>query len=106
LEAGYSVILDAAFLREAERDRAASLARDLRLPFQGIWLEALAALLQARIAARQDDASDADLQVLRHQQSLDLGNITWRRVLAGNDRDATSAQLREQLDIRVAAPGG
>jgi hypothetical protein len=97
LEAGYAVILDAAFLREGERDRAASLAWDLRLPFHGIWLEAPTALLQARIAARQGDASDADLQVLTHQQTLDLGKITWRRVLAGPDRDATLAQLRELI---------
>jgi predicted kinase len=43
-------------------------------------LEAASEVLSARIAARRDDASDADTAVLRKQLAYDLGKMDWRRV--------------------------
>ena len=64
LQAGYSVILDAAFLRRAERTQALALARALDLPFSIVACEAPLALLRARLQARDGDASEANVAVL------------------------------------------
>ena len=70
IAAGYSVILDAAFLRRWQRDLVRDLARELAVPFVIASLQAPETVLQARIVRRSGagtDASDADLAVLAHQ---------------------------------------
>ncbi len=70
IAAGYSVILDAAFLRRWQRDLVRDLARELAVPFVIASLQAPETVLQARILRRSGagtDASDADLAVLAHQ---------------------------------------
>jgi uncharacterized protein len=70
LQAAYPVILDAAFLRRAERAQAHALAQELGVPIFIVACEASLALLQARLLARQGDASEADaaaLELLRAQ---------------------------------------
>jgi uncharacterized protein len=64
LQAGYPVILDAAFLRRAERAQAHTLAQELGVPFSIVACEAPLPLLQARLLARRGDASEADATVL------------------------------------------
>jgi aminoglycoside phosphotransferase family enzyme/predicted kinase len=64
LRAGYPVILDAAFLRRAERTPALALARELAVPLTIVNCEAPLAILQSRLRARQGDASEADVAVL------------------------------------------
>ncbi|MDP3759292.1 MAG: AAA family ATPase [Ramlibacter sp.] len=66
LQAGYPVVLDAAFLRRSERDAARELARELKVPFSILACEAPAEVLRARLLARRDDASEADARVLEH----------------------------------------
>lgn len=69
LDAGWPVILDAAYLRRAERDAAASFAADRGLPFAILDCAAPLAVLRQRVAARQargGDASEADVGVLEH----------------------------------------
>jgi aminoglycoside phosphotransferase family enzyme/predicted kinase len=66
LQAGYPVVLDAAFLRRSERDAAHELARELKVPFSILACEAPADVLRARLSARRDDASEADARVLEH----------------------------------------
>jgi aminoglycoside phosphotransferase family enzyme/predicted kinase len=79
LKAGQSVVLDAVFLRPAERDEARALAAEHAAAFKGLWLEAPASLMQARIAARTNDASDADVAVLELQMAQDTGPMDWVR---------------------------
>jgi len=70
LLAGYPVIVDAAFLRRAERRAFQSLAAELGVPFSILHCEASEALLRQRVAARTwggNDASEADVTVLEHQ---------------------------------------
>jgi aminoglycoside phosphotransferase family enzyme/predicted kinase len=64
LQAGYPVILDAAFLRRSERDQAQALARDLGLPYSIAHCEAPLPVLRQRLLTRRGDASEADLAVL------------------------------------------
>lgn len=69
LQSGVSVILDAAFLRRAERQQALALARSLDVRFSILACEAPLPVLRQRILARRGDASEAGLavlEVLRH----------------------------------------
>jgi len=80
LKAGRSVVLDAVFLKPEERARAQALAASADVAFQGAWLEAPPEVLRARVAARVNDASDADVAVLEAQLTRETGQIDWRRV--------------------------
>jgi hypothetical protein len=97
LAAGRSVIADAVYARLAERDAIADVARQAQVPFCGLWLEAPAEALAARIAARRDDASDATAEVLHRQLAYDLGRIDWHRIDAGGPTDGVVAAARQQL---------
>ena len=70
LEAGYPVILDAAFLRRAERSQALELARALNVRFFIVVCEAPLALLRERLQARSGDASEADVAVLEQLRAV------------------------------------
>jgi uncharacterized protein len=67
---GYTAVIDAAFLRRAQRAHFPALARRLGVPLQMVLCEAQLAVLRARIAARRQavlDASEADAAVLDWQ---------------------------------------
>ena len=83
LPASWPVILDAVFLRPAERTAAETIAVRAGVAFEGIWLQAAAKILRERIAGRRGDASDADLDVLEGQLALDPGEIAWTGDAAG-----------------------
>jgi aminoglycoside phosphotransferase family enzyme/predicted kinase len=63
--AGHAAIADATFMDASHRERVEHAARVLRIPFVGLWLTAPLAELEARIAARRHDTSDATIEVLR-----------------------------------------
>ncbi|MEX0838903.1 MAG: AAA family ATPase, partial [Parvibaculum sp.] len=95
IEAGQYVIVDAVFARPEERAAAARLAADLAVPFAGLWLEAPAAVLEARVAARERegrDPSDAGIAVLRKQLAYDLGAMDWQKV----DASGSTAETLER----------
>jgi predicted kinase len=100
LAVGYAVIADAVFLRPDERQAIAEVARSADTPFTGLWLEASPELLARRIAARTDDASDADVEVMRRQLDLDPGTVTWTRIDAGQDAGSLVARVRDLLASR------
>lgn len=79
LRAGQSAILDAVFAKPGEREAAEALARRAGVPFEGLWLDVPKDVAQARVAARQGDASDATPAVVERQFGYDLGEIRWRR---------------------------
>ena len=68
--AGYPVIVDATFLKHAQRAAFRALAREIGVPFVIATLRAPHAVLRARVAARAargGDASEAELAVLETQ---------------------------------------
>jgi aminoglycoside phosphotransferase family enzyme/predicted kinase len=70
LESGHDVILDAAYLELAERDRARRVAAECGAGFKIVHAEATQEVLRHRIRLRaenQAQASEADLAVLDHQ---------------------------------------
>ena len=88
LATGHSVIVDAVFDRPEERESIAAVARTAGAAFQGIWLEAPAAVLFERVAARRGDPSDADAAVVKRQLERDVGDLDWTRLPADeSDRD-------------------
>ncbi len=101
LAAGYCVIIDAVAARPAERRAFAALAAASGVAFAGLWLEAPAEVLIARLQARQGDASDADAAVLRQQLAYDLGPMDWTRIDAGADAGAVVAQVQRVLGLRA-----
>lgn len=80
LRAGRAVILDATYMDGANRDAAETLARQVGVAFDGVWLTAPDAVLEARVAARRGDASDATVEVLRQQLARGPGELGWRAV--------------------------
>ena len=89
--AGHAVIADGMFFGPDQR--AAIEAAAGATPFHGFWLAAPMAELEARVAARTADASDADLSVLRRAAKNDPGPGAWHLVRAGNADDPV-AQMR------------
>lgn len=69
LVAGYSVIVDAAFLQYEQREIFQTLAKILNVPYIILQLTAPVDVLKKRILERQDKISDADITVLEHQIS-------------------------------------
>lgn len=81
LESGVTVILDAVFAKPAHRARAEQCARDAKVPFKGFWLMAKEGVLKARLHTRQNDASDANSDVLEEQLAFDTGEIGWTKMI-------------------------
>ncbi|KJS18020.1 MAG: kinase [Hoeflea sp. BRH_c9] len=95
LLARHSVIIDATFLSEADREAVAELAARLRVPFDGIWLNSDPATLERRIATRTADASDADADVLHAQLKRGTGPVTWTQI-------NTSGELEQVVELVAA----
>ena len=101
LDAGYPALVDAAFLRRAERDALRERAAALGARFVLLWCEAPVATLRARLrrrAARGRDASDATVAVLARQVAIAEPPGADEAAL----RLDTRAALR-QLDAALAA---
>ena len=92
-DAGHAVIADGMFMDEAQRTAIAATGR----PFIGLWLEAPLGVLEARIAARRGDASDATVAVLRRTATHATPPADWHRVDA-TELDAMLAAARGQID--------
>jgi aminoglycoside phosphotransferase family enzyme/predicted kinase len=77
LRAGAAVVMDATFLDAGRRARAEALAAECGAPFHPVWLDAPLEVLEARVAARTGDASDATVAVLRGQAARLSGGPPW-----------------------------
>ncbi len=101
LDAGMSVVADAVFATEEERRAVAELAVASGVRFDGLWLEAPASVLEARVAARERqgrDPSDAGVAVLKRQLGYDLGEMTWVRADASGTPEEALAVARATID--------
>ncbi|MFZ1990428.1 MAG: AAA family ATPase [Alphaproteobacteria bacterium] len=95
LGVGRSVIVDATFRSAHEREAIATVAKEH--PFTGIWLEAPRAVLLARVAARQRDASDATAPVVTVQLSEEPGQISWTRLDASQSIEKLKAAVLQLI---------
>jgi aminoglycoside phosphotransferase family enzyme/predicted kinase len=85
LASGRAVVVDAVFDRASERTAIEAVAEAASVPFHGFWLEAPAPTLIARVAARQNDPSDATADVVAAQRERSCGEIGWQRLDASAD---------------------
>lgn len=76
---GWPVLVDAAFLRRAERDEFRTLATSLGVRFAILACEAPIDELRRRLTARTGDASEATVAVLEQQ-------CHWREALGADER--------------------
>ena len=103
LEAGFHVIVDAAALQAAQRERLIGAARPRPGGSVLVWLEGPAALLASRIDqrnARGSDPSEADRAVLEHQLRTlepphdgEAARVIRLDAATGLDVDALAARL-------------
>jgi hypothetical protein len=112
VDAGFPAIVDATFLRAADRQRFHALADRLGAAFSIVLCEAPPAILRARVQARQaagTDASDATLAVLDSQlQSLEqpAADEAAQVFRLSTDADPGTVAARcEALAARLATPG-
>ncbi len=107
LAGGYTVIVDATFLKRAQRALFAELARRLEVPLHLVRCEAPPPVLRARIVARRRrgrDASEADEAVLEWQMAhLEL--LTPEEGIDTTGVESTDAGTLEKIlgHIRGAA---
>lgn len=95
LAAGRTVIADGVFGAAAQRQEIAAAARAAGVPFRAVWLEAPEGELERRVAARRNDASDADLAVVRSQAGhLARARTGWPGIAAGRPLAEVAAEVR------------
>ncbi len=95
LKAGYTVIVDAAFLKQDERRQFSQLAQELAVPFAIASLQAGDNTLKSRISQRMqagNDASEAGLDVLQLLQEK-------QELLSQQERQRTVVFLNEETGL-------
>ncbi|WP_052134624.1 bifunctional aminoglycoside phosphotransferase/ATP-binding protein [Sphingomonas sp. 37zxx] len=98
-----AVILDAAFLNQAERTEAAAMAAAMQRGFTGLWLEASEAARIRRVADRIGDASDATPAVVSRQSSHAVGSLEgWHMLDATQPLPHLVMQAKARLDLERA----
>ncbi|WP_245270042.1 AAA family ATPase [Nitrobacter hamburgensis] len=95
LSQGHSVILDAVFAKPAERHSVAAIARKLNLPFLGFFLVSDITTRMKRVGHRVSDASDATIDLVRHQENYDIGPLDWHMIDASGTSQQTLQRCRE-----------
>lgn len=110
LQAGYPVIVDAAFLRRDERRQFQALAAELQVPFSILDCQAGPTTLRQRVVARAawaKDASEADVEVLERQlktrQPLEPDEEACTMVVSTEDPVDIESLV---LNWRAASPSG
>jgi len=93
LKTGYSVIIDAAFLKSEQRRLFQLLAESLDVQYFILEITAPEKILHQRIIERKNDVSDADLNVLKHQ----IAN--WQPLSEKEINSAVFVDTEKTLDI-------
>jgi aminoglycoside phosphotransferase family enzyme/predicted kinase len=98
IEAGFSVLVDASFLKRRQRAPFRALAQTLNCPYRILVMQAPMHLLRERISARRlagADASDADIDVLNLQ-------ISSRESLSDGEREE-AVFLNSEAPMQIEA---
>jgi predicted kinase len=84
---GRSVVADAVFADQPQRQMIEGIAKDLGVTFVGCWLSAPEDVLISRAEQRRSDASDADATIVRRQHAHGTGPIDWTVVDAAGTKE-------------------
>ncbi len=104
LAQGCSVVLDAAYLQEAERKEIENLAATHNARFVGLFLTTDLATRLARIEQRKDDASDATRSVALKQETFALGAVQWHMIDASGTPEQSLRNARAVLPLAPDEP--
>ena len=99
LAQGHSAVIDGVFAREGERDAIAALARERKVPLQGLFLVADLATRQMRIGSRRGDASDATQEVAALQERYNIGHVGWATIDASGTQEQTLQSCRNAIAV-------
>jgi predicted kinase len=99
LAGGYGAIVDAVFARESERRAIEEAAARHDVPFMGLWLAAPLTTMAERVGRRQNDASDATVEIVRRQQVYDIGQMTWLRIDASGTLTDVAEKARAAIRL-------
>jgi aminoglycoside phosphotransferase family enzyme/predicted kinase len=102
LRAGHSVIADAVFGDDAQRNRIEILGKDIGVQFNAIWLSAPRDVLEERLAHRQGDASDADVKVLEAQLASVSVPEHWAQISSASPASTVLADAKWALGTKHA----
>jgi len=97
IAAGHATVVDAVFADPHERAALVAVARTCKVPLHGVFLTADLATRMARVTSRERDASDADVAVVRRQESYDLTSLGWTRIDASGTPEATLRAVKATL---------
>lgn len=97
LSGGHSVVLDATWLDEDERASLPVLAQQCGGQFNGFWLAAETTVLETRVSARRNDASDADVTVVRKQVAQTTVQTSWSQIDASAPPGETLSHVQKLL---------
>ena len=103
LAQGFSVVLDAAYLKETERTEVGGLARRQGARFVGLFLTSDLATRLSRIEQRKGDVSDATRDVALMQETYAVGTVDWHLVDASGTPEQSLRNARAAID--PAEPG-
>lgn len=97
LRSGRSVIADAVFDRQSDRDHFAGIAARAGAMFRGVWLDASARTLIDRVEHRRDDPSDATSDVVALQIAGHGAPTDWITIRADAAAASVAAAVKRAL---------
>ncbi|WP_246248974.1 AAA family ATPase [Chelativorans alearense] len=98
LRQGGTAVADAVFERPSDRRGIEAQARESGVPFLGFWLDADAATLRQRVAARRGGPSDATVEIVQRQLERDTDYSGWVRIDAGRGPHAVVADMLAHVE--------
>jgi len=99
LDQGFSVVVDAAFLKESERDELLTAAQKLDAAFHAVFLTADLGVRLDRIGGRKRDASDATAEIATGQEDYEIGQIDWSIIDASGSPEQTLERSKGVLAL-------
>ncbi|MCQ2965362.1 MAG: AAA family ATPase [Alphaproteobacteria bacterium] len=98
LKNGQSVVVDALFHNEKQRELIEKIARDLHIKFQGIWVDAPIEIRKERVMKRLRNPSDVKSpEELDAQLNIDVGYINWEKIDTSGDKMTTLSSVRSLI---------
>lgn len=98
LNRGMSVIVDATFLSEIERERFEALAEKYQVESRGFWLENDQAVLEQRADTRAKGVSDANSFVVGLQFKKQFGDVShWTQIRTDKTAEVTFEKALKAL---------
>ena len=105
LSTGCAVIVDALFYDENERKAIEALAKELKVAFVALWMDAPFDVRLKRVESRKRNPSDVRTQSdLEKQLTLETGTVTWHKITTDKTREETLETALSVLNKHCPLP--